>query len=496
MDGKTRSQAQNCLAGIVLFLAACVSQRSESSPSGEAGEQLFRPNILWLIAEDLGPELGCYGTEQVWTPAIDRLAQEGLRFTRAFTVTPVCSTSRSSFMTGMYATSIGAHNHRSHRRDGYRLPKGVRVLTDRLRAAGYYTANLRDLGSREKPRFYRGTGKTDWNFHYEGKPFDGARWSELPKDRPWYAQINFAETHRGRAWNRSHTVIDRCADPSKVVVPPYYPEHPLVRKDWAQYLNTVMSLDKKVAFVLSKLEEEGLLEKTIVVFLGDHGRAMVRGKQWCYDSGLHVPLLIRYPKPLRDRPGHEPGTVDGRLIASIDLCATTLAWAGVRKPRGMQGKVFDGTQREPERRYVFGTRDRCDETVFRIRTIRTARFRYIRNFMPERPFLQLNRYKERSYPVLRLMRRLHAEGKLDSAARQFFHKTRPSEELYDLDRDPYEMRNLAREPEFENVRNELRQALDSWIRSSGDLGRTAEPKSVTDYWEQVMRARDNRRKRK
>ena len=272
-----------------------------------------RPNVLWIIAEDMGPELGCYGTREVWTPNLDRFAEKGMLLTHAFTTAPVCSASRSAFMTGMYQTTIGAHNHRSHRRDGYQLPKGIRLLTHRLRDAGVFTANIRHLTENKKEPFYRGTGKTDWNFNVKGPAYDSGTWSDLKNNQPFYAQINFSETHRGGSWNNSHKQIKRTANPRKVKLPPYYPDHPVARKDWAQYLNTVMALDKKVGFVLNKLEEDGIAENTVVLFFGDHGRAMVRGKQWCFDSGLRIPCIMYWPKGVEAPSGYEPGTVSNRV---------------------------------------------------------------------------------------------------------------------------------------------------------------------------------------
>ncbi len=216
-----------------------------------------------------------------------------------------------------------------------------------------------------------------------------------------------------------------------------------MRADWAQYLNTVMALDRKVGCVLRKLEEDGLADSTVVVFMGDHGRAMIRGKQWPYDSGLHVPLIVRWPRGLPAPKGYEPGTASDRLVASIDVSATTLALAGVDPPLLMQGRVFLGEEATPPREFVFGGRDRGDETVDRIRTVRTRTHRYIRNFYPDRPFLQLNRYKEWAYPVIGLMRDLAADGKLDEAQARLLAPTRPAEELYDLDADPWEIQNLA-----------------------------------------------------
>src|SRR6184192_682185 len=320
-----------------------------------------KPNILWFIAEDLGPELACYGTQEVWTPNLDQLAREGVRYTRAYTTAPVCSASRSAFMTGMYQTTIGAHNHRSHRDDGYRLPEGVRVLTDWMRDAGYFTANLREL----PPAFaFNGTGKTDWNFTYDGKPFDSDRWDDLKTHQPFYAQINFQETHR--AYH-----APQHADPAKVVIPPYYPDHPVTREDWAKYLDAATELDRKIGLILQQLDADGLADRTVVVFTSDHGQAHVRGKQFCYDSGLRVPLIIRWPKDFLAPKQIKPGTVDDRLLMSIDLAPTFLDIAGAAKPAKMQGETFLGDRAAPPRKYVFGARDRCDETVFRFRTVRT-----------------------------------------------------------------------------------------------------------------------------
>ena len=236
---------------ILLLLAA-------TALSGARYEPAARPNILWILAEDMGPELGFLGTPEVQTPHLDGLAARGMVFTHAFTTSPVCSPSRSAFNTGMYQTTIGAHNHRSHRAEDpspypFPLPEGVHVISDWLRHAGYFTGNIRHF---PESIDFQGTGKTDWNFTYDGKPFDTDRWADLKNRQPFYAQVNFPETHRGRAWNEAHTHIPRPADPDAVVLPPYYPDHPVVRDDWAQYLNTVMLLDRKIGAVLDRWIEE------------------------------------------------------------------------------------------------------------------------------------------------------------------------------------------------------------------------------------------------
>jgi arylsulfatase A-like enzyme len=429
-----------------------------------------RPNILWLIAEDFGPELACYGTSQVTSPNLDRLAAEGVRYTHAYTTAPVCSASRSAFMTGMYQTTIGAHNHRSHRDDGYTLPDGVRVFTGWMRDAGYFTANIRQLPASFG---FKGTGKTDWNFSYSEKPFDSDDWADLKSHQPFYAQINFQETHR-----KFHAPAN--ADPDKVVIPPYYPDHPVTRQDWAQYLDAASELDRKIGLILDQLAADGLAENTVVVFFGDHGQAHVRGKQFCYEEGLHIPLIIRWPAAFPAPAHFKPGTVDDRFIEAIDLAPTMISMAGATKPAGMQGRIFLGDDAEPNREYAFGARDRCDETVFRLRTVRDTRYRYIRNFTPDRPFLQDNAYKQRSYPVWNLLKELHAAGKLTPEQEVLCQPTMPAEELYDLQADLHEIHNLAEStsPEHQQALQRLRGVLEKWIEVTDDQGRFPEPPEV------------------
>jgi len=456
----------------LLLLAALAAVSFQFSAFSSAAAEAKRPNILWLIGEDFSPHLGCYGTKEVWTPNLDQLAREGMRFTRAFTTAPVCSASRSAFITGMYQTTIGAHHHRSHRDDGYQLPAGVQVISDRMREAGYFTANLVDLPASFG---FKGSGKTDWNFTHAGKPFDGRGWDELKARQPFYAQINFQETHRKfRAPAR--------ADPAKVALPPIYPDHPVARKDWAEYLDAASELDRKIGLILKQLAADGLADNTMVLFMGDHGQAHVRGKQFVYDDGLRVPLIIRWPKGIPAPKNFKAGSVSDQLVCSLDFTATSLALAGVKKPAAMQGRVFLGGQSEPPRQYVFGARDRCDETMFRFRTVRDARWRYIRNFMPERPFLQTNAYKEAQYPVWNLIRELGAAGKLTDWQKNYYlAPTMPPEELFDMNSDPHSMNNLAASatPEHQAALKRLRAELEQWIEESNDQGRIPEPPEVT-----------------
>lgn len=463
---QTGTGAAGLLAAGLLGIEGCAAQQQSATTAKAAGGP--RPNFLWLIAEDFGQHLGCYGAKEVWTPNLDRLAAEGVRYTHFFDTAPVCSPSRSSFMTGMHSITIGSHNHRSHRDDGYKLPPGVRVLPDWFRDAGYFTANLVEL---PEAFGFRGTGKTDWNFTYEGKPFDSASWSDLKGHQPFYAQINFKETHRG--FN-----APKRADPAKVEIPPYYPDHPVTREDMAAYLDSATELDRKVGLILKQLEEDGLAENTIVVFFGDNGQSHVRGKQFVYDEGLRVPLIIRWPKNLPVPAHFKPASVDDRMLMSIDLGATMLDLAGAKVPEKMEGRPFLGAHVGAPREYAFGARDRCDETVFRLRTVRDLRYRYIRNFTPERPFLQANAYKERSYPVWNLLKELDKEGKLTPTQKVLTAPTMPPEELYDLQTDPWEIHNLAQSPEHQETLKRLRAALEKWLEETNDQGKVLEPAEV------------------
>lgn len=428
-----------------------------------AAAQPAKPNILWLIGEDFGQHLGCYGTKEVFTPNLDRLAAGGVRFTRFYNGM-VCSVSRSAFNTGMYATTIGAHQHRTQPKKP--LPEGVRLLSAWLRDAGYFTANLQEL---PESCGFSASGKTDFNFIPGDRPFDSAKWSDLPAHQPFYAQINFSETHRTfRAPQR--------ADPAKVVLPPYYPDHPVVRADWAAYLDAASELDRKIGKVLEALARDGLADNTIIVFFGDNGQAHIRGKQFVYEEGQLVPLIVHWPRNFPAPKDFRPGTVDSRLLQGIDLAPTMLALAGAPKPPKMQGRIFLGERTEPEAGHVFGYRDRCDMTVFRLRAVRDARYRYIRNFTPWVPFLARNEYKGRQYPLWTLLPQLYAEGKLTPAQAALCQPTMPAEELYDLQTDPHQLHNLASasDPAHQAARERLRAVLEKWIEETQDQGRRLE----------------------
>ncbi len=431
-----------------LRLFLCAALVALGWPNVSSAKTSARPNILWIIADDLGVELGCYGTPLMRTPNIDNLAAQGLRFTRCFTTAPVCSPSRSALMTGMYQTAINAHDHRSMTA----LPSNVRPITDYFSKAGYFRCNVKKIAPRLESK-----GKTDYNFDVE-HPFDGEDFDDLKSHQPFFAEIQLVEPHRG-SWKPAEK-LSYHVDPAKVNLPPYYPDDPVVRKDWASYLDTIDYLDGKVGAILDRLEKEGLAQNTIIFFFGDNGRCHVRDKQWLYEGGLHIPLIVRWP-------GQISAGVRDDLVSAIDISATSLKLAGVTLPANMQGQIFLGPG-ATKRKYIFGARDRCDETVDRIRSVRDDRYKYIRNFMPDRPYTQPNAYKERAYPALAVMKQRHAEGKLTPAQELFMAPQKPEEELYDLKTDPHEIHNLAKSADHRKILIELNAAMEKWMADCDD----------------------------
>jgi arylsulfatase A-like enzyme len=453
--GRT-ARAVAAVACAVLGAPRAVAQAG--APAGEARGGPARPNILWIVADDMGPQLGSYGERLARTPNLDRLAREGVRYTHAYTTAPICSPSRSALATGMYQTTIGAHQHRTVPRAP--LPPGVRPVTHLLREAGYFTVNVRPPRPGPTPGA-AGNGKTDYNFTADSL-FDGSDWRERRPGQPFFAQLTIFETHKGAGWPLARRQRE-LVDPRAVALPPYYPDHPVVRDEVANYLDAVHLLDGFVGDVLARLAREGLAENTLVFFFADNGRPLVRSKQWLYDGGVHVPLVVRWPGVLA------PGAVDDRLVSGIDIPATTLRAAGVGLPPGMQGRPFLGPG-AVRREYVVTARDRADVATDRIRGVRTARWSYMRNYYPMIPYMQVNPYMEREYPTWTLLARLGAAGRLDDVQRRFLADRKPVEELYDVQADPHEVRNLAGSPAQDSVLRALRAVLDRWVVDTKDRG--------------------------
>jgi hypothetical protein len=337
--------------------------------------------------------------------------------------------------------------------------EGVRLITDYLRDAGYFTCNVTTAAPGVK-----GSGKTDFNFKTANKPFDGTDWNQRKGGQPFFAQISLPVTHR--SWNGAEEFVKKAGiavDPDKVKMPPYYPDHPVARQDWAHYLDSIEMMDWQVGEILKRLDSEGLAQKTVIFFIGDNGQCHVRGKQWLYEGGISIPLIVRWPGTV------QPGAVPDDLVLAIDISAQILKIAGVPIPPKMEGRPFIGPD-AVKRDAVITARDRMDETIDCIRSVRDKRWKYIRNFMPERPWTQPNAYKEKQYPVLNLMKKLQAEGKLTPAQQLFMAPTKPPEELYDLSVDRDEIHNLADKPECQEVLKKMRAILDQWIKDTGDKG--------------------------
>ncbi|MFM7184086.1 MAG: sulfatase [Planctomycetota bacterium] len=413
-----------------------------------------RPNVIWVVVDDMSPTFGCYGETAIATPHVDRLAREGTRFTHAYTTAPVCSPSRSALITGMKQTAIGAEHHRSGRGElKLHLPADVRPLPALFQQAGYYTCI--------------GGGKTDYNFEWDSSIYDGVDWSGRAPGQPFFMQVmlpggKLRDGPQGlrRLAGRVAKDLGVGVSDAAVALPPYLPDDPVLRGDRAAYLDTVRLTDAEVGSVLARLEREGLLDDTVVAFMTDHGISHARGKQFLYDEGTHVPLVVRGP-------GIPAGTVRHDLVEHIDLAALSLAAAGIPIPSWMRARDPFADGHAP-RDAVFAARDRCDETVDRIRSVRTDRFLYIRNFHPRRPLLQPNAYKDMK-PTVRRLRELQTRGELPPITeRLLFSAERPDEELYEWRDDLWQLRNLAADPGQREMLQSLRDRLAAWMTETGD----------------------------
>ena len=433
------------------------------------------PNILWVYLEDTNPWMSCYGDDVVETPNIDALARRGVRFNRAYMPAGVCSPTRSAVITGMYQTSIGAHEHYSSFRvwrgnvmetwDPNHL--GIRTIPEIFKAAGYYTFN---------------EGKNHYNFVFSdedlydrkgGNGFkgakDGTEWTGREENQPFFGQIQLRGGKRGDSPQR--------VDPADVSVPPYYPDHPVYRKEIAQHYDTILKMDEILGDIIFRLKEDGLYENTIVFFFSDHGMKLPRHKQFLYEGGINVPLIIAGP-------GIPQGKVRNDLVSGIDLGPSSLAMTGIEVPDHMEGR--DMFAPDFHRDFVIGARDRCDYTIDRIRAVVTDRYKYIRNFMTDRPYLQPQYRDGRDY--MEVLKQLYRDGKLNEVQSRFVSDERPAEELYDLENDPHETNNLIHSWKREHAEalGRCRTILHRWIVETDDQGRYPESdealKAVVDRW--------------
>ena len=448
-----------------------------------------RPNIVWVIPDDMSAHFSCYGETSIKTPHLDQLAQIGVKFTNAYVTAPVCSTCRSAFITGMYQTSIGSQHHRVGRgKVKHHLPKHVKLVPQLFKEAGYYTT-VSDWPT--KPESNK-LGKTDYNFEWDRSVYNGQDWANRKEGQPFFAQLQTrgaklrgASRKEQLAWVREQAEkkLGSSTPISAVKLPPYYPAHPVILEDWAAYLDTVRLTDHMLGEVVARLKKEGILEETLILFMTDHGISHARGKQFLYDEGIHVPLVIAGP-------GITPASLREDPVEHIDIAALSLGAAGIPIPDYMQARDILASNYEP-RVAAFSARDRCDETVDRIRSVRTKRFKYIRNFYPSRPYLQPCAYKDHK-EILIALREWHQAGKLNPAQSLIFRESRPVEELYDLKADPYELNNLAGTPAAEKKLVELRDMLSHWMADTNDHGSQQEAMEMYDSDMQVYR--DNMRR--
>jgi arylsulfatase A-like enzyme len=462
---------------IALWTIAGIAIHAVMPFNAAAETEQTRPNILWIYIDDQDPRYGCYGEELVTTPNIDALAAAGVMFERAYVPVPVCAPSRSALITGSYPIRLGMHNMRSSRDPSapIYLPDDLETLPELFRKAGYATYNH---------------NKDDYNFVYDRSAlyshgvvpgmvnavnWKGLRgkgdWRDVPEGTPFFGQFQppggkSASGIAEQLIKLGYTPVD----PADVTVPPQYPDVPEIREKIAEHLNTMQRTDYEVGKLLDRLKEDGLWDNTIIFLFTDHGSDMPRAKEFCYEEGLRVPLIVAAPG-MTDIV--KPGTVRTDITALLDVTATSLALAGLETPAYMDSKNLfaDNYKRE----FIFSSRDRCSWTVDRIRSVRSDRYHYIRNFMTDRPLMQ-NNYRT-PLPISKKLVAMYENGDLTPGQALPYEK-RPPEELYDMEQDPHQIKNLANDPEHAAVLEKMRSALAGWIGDTGDRGQFPESRAA------------------
>ena len=436
------------------------------------------PNIVWIVCEDLSPQhLESYGGTGGKTPFLNALAAESVQYNQVFATAGVCAPSRAALITGAYQTSIGAMHMRTLAASavaldayppgfkGYStlLPEGMKPYPELLRSAGYYTSN----NSKEDYQFE--SPVTMWDessakAHYRNRP---------DSTQPFFSIFNFMVTHESQVWMREHEEL--LVRPEEVSVPAVYPDDSLTRRVLARFITNAMRMDKQVGEVVAQLKEDGLYENTIIFFFSDHGDGMPYFKRELYDRGLRAPLLIKAPFL-------EAGSQSNELISFVDFAPTLLSLAGVPIPESMQGKAFLGQQKSATpRKYSFAARDRMDSEYDRVRAVTDGEFKYIRNYMPEKPNYQNVNYRLQNPLMIHLLE-LNSKGLLNANQARWFALTKPAEELYDTKTDPWEFKNLIGNPLYEEKLRELRKAHEDWVLTYGDLGALDEMSMVRNWW--------------
>jgi arylsulfatase A-like enzyme len=418
-------------------------------------EELPLPNILWITSEDNSPIAGCYGDEFATTPNMDALAAEGFLYTHAYANVPVCAPARNTILTGIYAISGGNQHMRSY----YDKSDKVKFYPQMLREAGYYTSN---------------NSKEDYNINPEQNvniwddSSKDAHYKNRPEGKPFFAVFNSTISHESSI-HKSIPNEDLRHSPEEVTLPPYHPDTPEMRHDWAQYYDKVEDMDKKIGEILQELEESGEAENTIVFYYGDHGGVLARSKRYVYETGTRVPFIVRIPQKYKHLfPSEKPGDKVDRMISFVDLFPTLLSIIGTDIPDYLQGKAFLGEKKTPDPEYVFMFRGRMDERYDMSRAVRDQKFRYIRNYIPYRVYGQYLEYLFRA-PSIRSWQAAYKAGALNPIQSAFWN-TKPAEELYDTENDPWEVNNLANDPEYREVLERMRGAAKEWMLEIHDTG--------------------------
>ncbi len=443
-------------AGSVSYLAGPGRARGQITPP------LTQPNILWISLEDITPMMGCYGDEYARTPVFDSLAAEGIRYTKAHSVSPVCSPSRSSVITGMYPTSLGTMHHRSD----VQPPEFLKMLPNLLSQGGYYTSN-------NSKRDYN-MACSDWD-----ESSNGAHWRNRPdEEQPFFAVFNFTECHSSITKISEDNIVEERLnrlkpedfhDLKKAPIPPYHPDVPEFRLAWARYYDSVTQVDYRAGEVIEQLMEDGLWENTIVFVWADHGVGLPRGKHTVWEQGTLVPLIVRFPENYQHLAPAEPGSVIDGLVTLMDLGPSALSLAGINSPEYMHGRPLFCKGNVEYRDYVFGARDRLDTRFEMLRSVRDKRYRYQRNFYPHLPFKPYEDY-EFGAPVLQKWVELGRQGKLTGAQEMLAMRFKPVEELYDSEYDPFLVKNVADDPKYAKVLKRMRGQLRNWMLETRDLG--------------------------
>jgi arylsulfatase A-like enzyme len=441
---------------------------------GAAAFGADRPNILWITSEDNSPYLGCYGDRLAHTPNLDRLAAEGVRYRHAFAQAPVCSSARTTLITGMYACALGAQHHRSR----VRISESFRLYPEHLRDAGYYCTN---------------NVKTDYNIANAGQPWgessNRAHYKNRKQGQPFFAVFNLTTSHESQVAPRAGVDVEQLrVKPADVTLPPYHPDTPTIRADWANYYDRMTAMDQQAGALLEELDRAGLAEETIVFYYSDHGGALPRGKRNLHDSGTRVPLILRFPEKWSHLAPAQAGEWVDQPVGFVDIVASLFSLAGVPLPEHYHGQAFVGPGKAPPREHVFLFRGRMDERYDTVRAIRNPLFRYIRNYSPHRPWGQHYSYPFQVLPSMRSWHEEFAAGRCNSVQAAYWQE-KPSEELYALASDPFEIENLAADPQQAERLAALRRTLraemiamrDTGFIPEGMFGRLAGDKTIYDY---------------